>query len=475
MHTQSRGAGLLAPTQAALPPFRLVRPATLAEAEAVLTDRPDATIAAGCTDLVASIREGHTPATLVSLRRVDELRTIEHNGGVLRIGALNTHDHGSRHPVLMSALPELGAAWSSIATVRIRFRATVGGNLMARRPRYEMPVILGALEATMEFGADQSERACTVDEFVRRDPAVPAGRLLRHFAVDTASLCLFGYDRSMRPLTTVALAVRRSGGGLRLTAVAGSEYRRPALLSAGASVADVADLKPGDRAELAHELAAQLPDRAGDYAGSTAYRRRVIAVLLRRRLESAAGREGHGMSDDITAEQPVGVDVVLNGRSRHAEVATSTILLSLLREEFGMTGVRGSCERGVCGACTVLMAGRPVASCSVFAFDADGVTVETIEGQQDGETLSPVQEAFAECGGFQCGYCTPGMIMLATALLRAEKKPDREEIRRWIGSNICCCTGYEMIMESVERAAEALSADHEADDGEDTEQEETPS
>lgn len=181
------------------------------------------------------------------------------------------------------------------------------------------------------------------------------------------------------------------------------------------------------------------------------------------------------MSEDTAAGAVVPVDFVLNGERRQVEVPTSTILLSLLRKEFGLTGVRGSCERGVCGACTVLLDGNPVASCSLFAFDVDGAIVETIEGQQDGEDLSAVQQAFAECGGFQCGYCTPGMIMLTTALLRAERKPDREEIRRWIGSNICRCTGYEMIMESVERAAEALEA--EAHDDADTaaEQEEARS
>jgi carbon-monoxide dehydrogenase small subunit len=171
------------------------------------------------------------------------------------------------------------------------------------------------------------------------------------------------------------------------------------------------------------------------------------------------------MTGNTRAGAHVPVDFVLNGQSRHAAVPTSKILLSLLREEFSLTGVRASCERGVCGACTVLLDGSPAASCSVFAFDVDGSAIETIEGQQNGEELGPVQQAFAECGGFQCGYCTPGMIMLATALLRGQPKPDREEIRRWIGSNICRCTGYEMIVESVERAAEALALEEPGRDG----------
>ncbi|HEY4458081.1 MAG TPA: FAD binding domain-containing protein [Pseudonocardiaceae bacterium] len=285
---QSRNAGLLTPTQSALPPFELLRPADLAEARAMLVDRPDATIAAGCTDLVAAVREGLTPSTLISLRHLDALRAVEHEDGILRIGALNTHDHGAAHPALLAALPELGTAWSGIATVRIRFRATVGGNLMARRFRYEMPVILGALDTTMEFSTKAGERRCTVDEFVRRDPAAPDGpALLHHLAVDTASLLSFRYDRSLRPVTTVAVAIRRAGEGLRLTAAIGSEYRRAVLVRTETDVSDVGAI---NAAEAAHELAVQLPDWIGDYAGSVDYRRRVVEVLLRRQFEAATER-----------------------------------------------------------------------------------------------------------------------------------------------------------------------------------------
>ncbi|WP_328324296.1 MULTISPECIES: FAD binding domain-containing protein [unclassified Streptomyces] len=279
MRQQVGGAGLLAPTQAALPPFRLCRPKTLDEARRLLLDNPDATLAAGCTDLVAAVREGCSPSTLISLRGIDELRTAEQRAGELHLGGLLTHHDGSRHPAVNRVLPMLGAAWSSIATVRIRFRATVGGNIMARRHRYEMAVILGALETQLLFSGPAGEWRCRVDEFVDGPTAGPA--LLHHLVVDTESLHTFHYDRSLRPLTTVALAVRRTGGGLRLTAVAGSEYRRPALLRA-----EIAGdrMTAADRADLAHDMAAQLPERAGDYAGSIEYRRRVVEVLLRRQL-----------------------------------------------------------------------------------------------------------------------------------------------------------------------------------------------
>lgn len=148
----------------------------------------------------------------------------------------------------------------------------------------------------------------------------------------------------------------------------------------------------------------------------------------------------------------------LDGQDQAAAVPPNTTLIDLLRERYGITGVKASCERGVCGACTVLVDGTPTASCSLFAFAVDGSRVETVNGQavaddSGGTRLGPVQQAFAECGGFQCGYCTPGMVMLTTALLRAHPDPSEEQIRTWISSNICRCTGYAMILDSVRGAA----------------------
>ncbi|MER5478126.1 (2Fe-2S)-binding protein [Streptomyces sp. NPDC002734] len=160
------------------------------------------------------------------------------------------------------------------------------------------------------------------------------------------------------------------------------------------------------------------------------------------------------MSTDRTAARRITVDVEVDGRRRREEMAAQTVLLDLLRDRMGNTGVKASCERGVCGACTTLIDGVPTASCSVFAFSVDGCSVETVAGQARGGEPGPVQRAFAECGGFQCGYCTPGMVMLTTALLREHPEPTEEQIREWISSNICRCTGYAMIIDSVRRAAE---------------------
>ena len=161
-------------------------------------------------------------------------------------------------------------------------------------------------------------------------------------------------------------------------------------------------------------------------------------------------------SEDTFSHQ---VEFELNGNPERHCVPTSATVLDLLRNSCGKQGVRASCERSVCGACTVLVDDIPVAACSTFAFDVDGARIETVEGlaAQDG-TLSAQQEAFRECGGFQCGFCTSGMLMLTTALLRQNPQPERDQIREWISSNTCRCTGYEMILESVERAAELAGA-----------------
>lgn len=142
----------------------------------------------------------------------------------------------------------------------------------------------------------------------------------------------------------------------------------------------------------------------------------------------------------------------LNGREVAREVPTSTVLAELLREEFGCDGVKIACSRAVCGACTVLLDGAPVASCATFAFRAEGAAVTTIEGLPEDDA---VRRAFAGHSAFQCGYCTPGMILLAKALLEGNPHPTREEIVAWMSSGLCRCTGYQMIVEAVEIAARA--------------------
>jgi aerobic carbon-monoxide dehydrogenase small subunit len=148
------------------------------------------------------------------------------------------------------------------------------------------------------------------------------------------------------------------------------------------------------------------------------------------------------------------VQVSVNGRPTRASVEPRLTLADYLRERCGLTGTHLGCEHGACGACTVLVDGQAVRSCLMFAVQADGCEVTTVEGiaSEDGE-LSPVQSALRECHGLQCGFCTPGFVMSITALLRDNPKPTDEEIREGLSGNFCRCTGYQGIVNAVHRAA----------------------
>jgi len=146
------------------------------------------------------------------------------------------------------------------------------------------------------------------------------------------------------------------------------------------------------------------------------------------------------------------VKIRVNGVLHEAEVEPRLLLAHFLRETCGLTGTHVGCETSVCGACTVLVDGQAVKSCTMFAVQADGAEVTTVEGLANGE-MHPIQEGFWECHGLQCGYCTPGMMITALQLLERNEAPTRDEIRHALDGNLCRCTGYTHIIDAVEYAA----------------------
>ncbi len=160
------------------------------------------------------------------------------------------------------------------------------------------------------------------------------------------------------------------------------------------------------------------------------------------------------MSDPVT-EETVEVSLRVNGVPRSAAVPPRRLLSDFLRHDLGLTGTHVGCEHGVCGACTVLLDGAPVRSCLVFAVSVRGQDVTTVEGiGDDPAALSPVQQAFVECHGLQCGFCTPGFVTTISAYLEEHPDPTPEEAREAVSGNLCRCTGYQNIVRSVLRAAE---------------------
>ena len=145
--------------------------------------------------------------------------------------------------------------------------------------------------------------------------------------------------------------------------------------------------------------------------------------------------------------------ITVNGRPHALEIEPNRTLLEFLRDDLGLTGTKEACDTGGCGACTVLLDGRPVYSCLLLALDCQGRQVLTIEGLADGDQLHPLQQAFVDHGAIQCGFCTPGMVLTAHALLEENPAPTEAEIREAIAGNICRCTGYAKTVEAIQAAS----------------------
>lgn len=153
------------------------------------------------------------------------------------------------------------------------------------------------------------------------------------------------------------------------------------------------------------------------------------------------------------------IRLTVNGQAMEADVEPRLLLVHLLRDVFGLTGTHIGCDSSHCGACTVLLDGRSAKSCTVLAVSADGASLRTIEGMAEGGGLHPLQQAFWDQHGLQCGFCTPGMIMQATWLLEQNPDPTEQEIREGIAGNLCRCTGYVNIVKAIQQAAGELAAE----------------
>ena len=162
------------------------------------------------------------------------------------------------------------------------------------------------------------------------------------------------------------------------------------------------------------------------------------------------------MNAVVAVQRNVRMTLRVNGEVVETLFAPYKTLLEVLREDMNLTGTKHGCELGECGACAVLVDGRPLLACLELALECEGRAIETVEGLANGSALHPLQAAFADLGGAQCGYCTPGILMTAKALLEKEPHPSRERIREAISGNLCRCTGYQQIYESIEEGARRM-------------------
>ena len=477
-------------------PFDYVRPSAVEEALAALGEAGvDARILAGGLSLVPMMNfRVVTPAVVVDIGGLEELRRIADEGSEIEVGAGVAQAGLERWPDLARRLPLLAAAFPHVGHYPTRARGTVGGSVAHADPSAELPLALAVLGGSVRLrSAEGGERlvparaffegpletACGEDEMVvaTRWPVVRPGA--RH-AFDEVAL--------------------RHGDFAIASCAAVVHEDRMAIGFGGVAEVPVVREWPHLTGEALDDALAGLAEEieiVDDGYGGGAYRRGLVRTLGRRTVERAAAaapasapadadagdaRPSAAVPDIRTAEPPAStlprlragerhlVELVLNGERCAAEAPPRLLLSDFLRQRFGRRGVHVGCEHGVCGACTVRLDGAPARACLLFAVQVDGRRVDTVEGLAGPDGAhSPLQAAFRRHHALQCGYCTPGILMTMTEWLErlaAEgRTPDEEEVRAVLSGHLCRCTGYQPIVAAVLDAATGEAAGTEAGAG----------
>jgi xanthine dehydrogenase iron-sulfur cluster and FAD-binding subunit A len=418
------------------------------------------------------------PRLVLSLNRIDGRNYVREDRDALRIGAGTRHYEIIRDPMIACHCAVLAEAAAFIGDTQVRNRGTIGGSLAHADPAADYGPVLVASGARVIVRSKRGEREIAADKFFTNlmETALKPDEIATEVVMPKLGAARGAYTRLHRVEGNFAI--------VNAAAVLSNANARIALGGVG-SVPLALDVS----AELSHgvnddaleavgrRVRAACIDAPADLNASADYRRQMAAVYAQRALAVAAGRKA-GQQTPETVRKPVppasahkaaagtvggtlrtAIAVSVNGQPRRLEADNRMILADLLRDVLGLTGTHIGCGTGSCGACTVMLDGRTVKSCSVLAADVDGCAVETIESlASDIQHLHPIQESFVRNHGQQCGYCTPGMVMSALQLLRDNPNPDETAIRHGISGNLCRCTGYQFIVKSISEAARVLSA-----------------
>ena len=471
-------------------------PSSLAETLALRARHRDAgRIVAGGTDLILELERGvRKAAVLIDVSRVPGLDCIAVEDGELRLGPLVTHNQAAGSAeVAANAFPLASACWQ-VGAPQIRNRGTVAGNLITASPANDAITPLWAMDATVTLASEaRGRRTLRFDEFflgVRRT-ALRDDEVLVSINVpilkpnERGTFLKFGLRQAqaisvVNVAATVDFGPRGSNDEPADAAIRSARIAlgavAPTILRAGDAEAYLAGRSLTDEV-IAHaaELAAEAARPISDVRASANYRRALVRALtvqalgqLRDGTERAdwsahpvmlwGGTDGrfpvrrHAAGFEESAEPAI--HMVLNGTPTVLPKAPGRTLLRALREDAGLTGTKEGCAEGECGACTVWLDGIAVMACLVPAERADGCEVVTVEGlaREDGQ-LHPLQDAFIQAGAVQCGYCTPGIMMTAAALLAEVPHPTPDQVKAALSGNLCRCTGYYSILQAIESAA----------------------
>jgi len=456
-------------------PFEYAAPDTLEEALALLRAHgAEAKVLAGGQSLVPLLNYRLARPRLVVDITGLPLAHVRAEDGWLRVGGLARHHELEELAEIARACPLLPEVARLIGNVRVRSLGTVGGSLAHADPAAELPLAMVALDARLTLASASGRRPVAARDFFTGylSTVLGADELLTEIAVPVT-----------RGMGWAVEEFARRAGDFAVVAVAAgvSLDRRGRVDDARVAFAGVAD-RPvrataaeealrgqepsADRLARVAEIARDGLDPQSDAFVSGAYRRLLACVLTRRALGRAVSSSAAPSSEETTVRAAAlppqsswgrfrrgpsrPPPMMINGRAREVDVRPGETLLEMLRDTLGIFDVKEGCGEGVCGACTVLLDGRPVSSCLVLAAAVRGRAIRTVRGLEREGGLHPLQEAFVRHGAVQCGFCTPGMLLTALAFLERHPRASRDEVRGALAGNLCRCTGYAKILDAVQ-------------------------
>lgn len=459
--------------------FDYVEPASLEEAVALL-DRygSRAALLAGGTYLLVQIKqEQKAPELIINISHLPEMVGAWGEPNRLVLGALTTIHQLRRHPALASTYQALVEACAAFGSMQIQLMGTLGGNICNGSPASDTVPALLAFDAELALVGPSGQRVVPMADFLLGPGrvALRPGELLTHVRLPQPQS---GTGSAFVKITRVqadlakasaAAVVTRDGNRVtdcRLTLGSVS----PTVVRAREAEAYLRGRAFSPEAALeAGRIAAGEIKPIDDVRSTAWYRRRVVAAIVHDALVAAwdradvkappaEARRGAVPGAAQSARPPVRVDadalhpieLEVNGERRRLTVPPNALLLNVLREQLDLTGPKYGCGIGECGACTVLIDGQPALSCLTLAVAADGRRVTTVEGIQSADgRLDPLQESFLDHQAFQCGFCTPGVLMMSKALLDEVPAPSEGDVREYLRGNRCRCTGFVSIVRAV--------------------------
>jgi len=465
--------------------FGYLRPTSLKEALTMLKEHPEAKVMAGGTNVLVDMKlEQAQPAKLIDIAHVPGLAGIAEESSGVRIGAATPIRALATSNLLWTSYTALAEAAAAFGSTQIAMRGTLGGNICNGSPASDTVPALLVLGAEAILASATGERVVPLGDLLSgpgkvrlRDGEILTGvRLPKSVGQAGSAFVKIGRVRADLAKVNVAVRLTRDESGrcasarIELGSVGPTvlRARKGELLLSKETITDAKRL-------AAAEAAASEIQPIDDVRSTAEYRRRVAVALVHDAVLSAWSRtEAAGRpaltrepasrssvpvlrdlpSLSVDADEAVDISLTVNGEAMEIDVAPNELLLNVLRERLELTGSKYGCGIGECGACTIWLDGQPALGCLVLAVSADGADVRTIEGlaAPDG-TLDPLQQAFIDEDAFQCGYCTPGMLMMTKKLLEEIPQPTEDEIRDYLRGSHCRCTGYASIVRAVGRAA----------------------